>query len=77
MKKELIIAKSKKAKLLHAKGWSVRKISRHLVSHRKSVKQWINMKEEEIKIENRGWKKNVCVKIILKQKNELKLSEKN
>jgi hypothetical protein len=72
MKKELIIAKSKKAKLLHAKGWSVRKISRHLVSHRKSVKQWINMKEEEIKIENRGWKKERLRKNNPKAKERIK-----
>jgi len=35
------------------------------------------MKEEEIKIENRGWKKERLRKNNPKAKDELKLSEKN
>lgn len=57
MKKELIIYKHKKANLLYKKGWSLRKISRHLVASRNSVSRWIGLKEDEISKERRGWKK--------------------
>jgi hypothetical protein len=55
MHRELLIAKREKAKQLHAKGWSVNKIARHLVSNWRSVKRWIEM--EDIHADNRGWKK--------------------
>lgn len=55
MHRELLIAKRKKAKRLHQKGWSVNKIAHHLVSNWSSVNRWIEM--EEIEEDNRGWKK--------------------
>ena len=55
MQRELLIAKRKKAQLLHAKGWPVNKIARHLVSNWSSVKHWIEM--EDIHSDHRGWKK--------------------
>jgi len=57
MKKELIIYKHAKANLLYKKGWSLRKISRHLVASRNSVSRWIGLNDEEISKEQRGWKK--------------------
>ncbi len=57
MKKDLIIAKCKKTKLLYRKGWSLRKISRHLVASINSVRKWIKIKEDEVSTEKRGWKK--------------------
>lgn len=57
MKKELIIHKCTKAKLLSAKKWSLRKISRHLVCSINSVRKWIGLPLEEIQIEKRGWQK--------------------
>jgi len=57
MKKELLILKRKKAKELHEKGWSNRKITRHLLASKDSVGKWIQMDEREISIDNRGWKK--------------------
>jgi predicted transcriptional regulator len=55
MKKKLLIFKRKKAKELHEKGWSNRKIA-HLAS-KDSVGKWIQMDENEISNDNRGWEK--------------------
>lgn len=55
MDRELLIAKRKKARELHAKGWSVNRIARHLVSNWRSVRHWIEM--EDIQADGRGWKK--------------------
>ena len=55
MQKELLVAKRKKAKELHQKGWSIDKIARHLVSSWRSVSRWIKM--ESIEEDTRGWKK--------------------
>ncbi len=57
MKKELLIIKRKKARELHEKGWSNRKIARHLVSSKDSIGKWVKMTEDEILTDNRGWKK--------------------
>ena len=57
MKKELLIRKRKKAKELHDKGWSNRKIAGHLFASKDSVGKWVQMDENEILTDNRGWKK--------------------
>ena len=57
MKKELLILKRKKAKELHDKGWSNRRIAGHLFASKDSVGKWVQMDENEISIDNRGWKK--------------------
>lgn len=57
MNKELLILKRNKAKELHEKGWSDRKIARHLVASKNSVGRWIKMDESELSTDNRGWKK--------------------
>ena len=57
MEKEVIIQKRKKAKELHEKGWSNRKIAKYLLASKDSVGKWIQMDETEISIDNRGWKK--------------------
>jgi predicted transcriptional regulator len=57
MEKEVLIQKRKKAKELHEKDWSNRKIARYLLASKDSVGKWIQMDENEISIDNRGWKK--------------------
>ena len=57
MEKKLLITKRKKAKELKAKGWSCRKIARHLVSSKNSVCKWIIMNNENLLTDNRGWEK--------------------
>ena len=57
MKKELLILKRKKAKELHEKGWSNRKIAKYLLASKDSVGKWVRMDESEISTDNRGWKK--------------------
>jgi len=57
MKKELLILKRKKAKELHEKGWSNRKIAKYLLASKDSVGKWMQMDESEISSDNRGWKK--------------------
>ncbi len=57
MKKKLLIFKRKKAKELHEKGWSNRKIAHHLLASKDSVGKWIQMDENEISNDNRGWEK--------------------
>ncbi len=59
MEKILLITKRKKAKFLyHEKKWSIRKIAKHLVAGRDNVSRWVNMTEDEILSDNRGWQKN-------------------
>jgi predicted transcriptional regulator len=57
MEKEVLIWKRKKAKELHEKGWSNRKIAKYLLASKDSVGKWIQMDETEISIDNRGGKK--------------------
>ena len=52
MKKELLIRKRKKAKELHDKGWSNRKIAGYLFASKDSVGKWVQMDENEISIDN-------------------------
>ncbi len=57
MKKELLIFKRKKAKELHEKGWSNRKIAKYLLASKDSVGKWVQMDESELSSDNRGGKK--------------------
>ena len=59
MKKELLILKRKKAKELHKKGWSNRKIAKYLLASKGSVGKWVQMDESEISTDNRGWKEGI------------------
>ncbi len=61
--KEVLIQKRKKAKELHEKCWSNRNIARYLLASKDSVGKWIQMDENEISIDNRGWKKREIKKI--------------
>ncbi len=72
MKKELLMQKRKKAKELHNNNWSIRKISRHLVSSKKSVIKWINFNDKEALKDNRGWKKGRLRKYASEAKEEIK-----
>ncbi len=59
MENILLITKRKKAKFLfHKKKWSIRKIAKYLVSGRNNVSRWVNMSDEDINSDNRGWQKN-------------------
>lgn len=59
MEKNLIITKRKKAKyLFFEKGWSIRKIAKHLVASKNNVGRWVKMSDEDILSDKRGWKKN-------------------
>jgi len=55
MNKKLLLVKRKKAKELHEKGWSNRKIARHLLASKNSVGKWVQMDENGISSDNRGW----------------------
>lgn len=57
MKRELIFEKRKKARELHAKGWSIRKIASSLVAGKDSVSKWIKLEESKVKEDNRGWQR--------------------
>ncbi|MFV9677275.1 MAG: terminase gpP N-terminus-related DNA-binding protein [Methanosarcinales archaeon] len=57
MEKELLILKRRKAKELHEKGWSNRKIAKYLLASKDSVGKWVQMDESEISSDNRGWKR--------------------
>jgi len=68
MNKNLLFLKRKKAKELHKKGWSNRKIARLLLTNKDSISNWIKLNENEILIDNRGWKKGIPRKYTLEQK---------
>ncbi len=57
MKKILLIEKRKKARQLKAEGWSIRQIAGCLVCNKKSVNRWLNLSEENVETDNRGWPK--------------------
>ena len=68
MNKNLLFLKRKKAKELHEKGWSNRKIARSLLTNKDSISKWIKLNEKEILIDKRGWKKGFPRKYTLEQK---------
>jgi hypothetical protein len=72
MKNLLLIEKRKKAKELKEKKWSNRKIARHLVASKDSIGKWINMSDEEILIDNRGWEKGKLRKHKEEEKERIK-----
>ena len=72
MEKILLITKRKKAySLYHEEKWSIRKIAKHLVAGRDNVSRWIKMKEEELSLDNRGWRKNRLRKYHTKDKEKI------
>ena len=72
MKKELLIEKREKTKELHDSGWSIRKISRYLVSSKKSIIKWAALNDKELSKDCRGWKKGMPRKYTYKAKEEIK-----
>ena len=52
MEKALLISKRKKARELNKKGWSNRKIARHLLTSKDSVGKWVKMDEIDVMIFN-------------------------
>ncbi|ODS36009.1 MAG: hypothetical protein A7316_10450 [Candidatus Altiarchaeales archaeon WOR_SM1_86-2] len=73
MKKILLIEKRKQAKKLHEENnWGVRKIARYVVANKCSVCKWINMSDEELEKDNRGWKKGKPRKYTEEQKKDIK-----
>ena len=59
MKKELLVLKRKNAKELNKIGWSNRKIARYLVVNKNSIGKWLRIDEDEIEVDQRGWKKGI------------------
>lgn len=57
MKKILLLEKRKKARELRETGWSIRKISKSLVASKYNVMKWVNMPEEMVLQDKRGWQK--------------------
>jgi len=72
MKKAYLFERRKKAKELKEKGWKITKISSYLVAGRRHVSRWVNMTEEELTQDNRGWKKGNPRKYTKQQKEEIK-----
>ncbi len=62
MIKEIIQLKRKKAIQLYTQGWSIRAISKTLISGRANVSKWVKMTDAEVLSDNRGWKKGVLRK---------------
>jgi len=71
MKKDLLIAKREKAKELHEKGWSNRKIAKYLLASKDSVGKWVQMDESEISSDNRGGKKGKSRKYMPETKRQI------
>lgn len=71
MKKELLILKRKKAKELLKEGWSIGKIARYLLTRKNSVIKWIRLSDEELLVDNRGWRRGKPRKYNLKAKEEI------
>lgn len=57
MEKILAVEKRKKARELYEGGWSIRKIAKNLIAGRDNVSRWIKMNDDEIGVDERGWKK--------------------
>jgi len=61
---------------LHKKGWSNRKIFKHLFAGRHNISRWIKLDENLISIDNRGWKKGKPRKYTQEAKEQRKDSGK-
>ena len=73
MEKELVLIKRRKAKFLYEqKCWSIRRISKHLVSCKNNVSRWVHLSEEELCTDRRGWKKGHLRKNSLESKERIK-----
>jgi len=73
MEKELVVIKRIKAKFLYEqKGWSIRRIAKHLVSCKNNVSRWVHLSEEELRTDRRGWKKGHLRKNRLESKERIK-----
>ena len=57
MKKSILYARRTKARELKKKGWSNSRIARYLGAGKDSVKKWIEMNEEELLEDGRGWRR--------------------
>ena len=68
MNKNLLFLKRKKARELHEKGWSNRKIARLLLTNKDSIGEWIKLNDNEVLIDNRGWTKGIPRKYSIEQK---------
>ena len=72
MKKELLFLKREKAKEYHNEnGWSIRKISNYLHSGKSNVSKWVKLNDDEVRNDNRGWKKGKPRKYTLAQKENI------
>ena len=71
MEKKLLVLKRRKAKELHERGWSNRKISRYLLASKNSVHKWIKLDENIISTDNRGWKKGKLRKYTQEAKEQI------
>lgn len=71
MKKELLIAKRKKAKELFKKGWDKKTIANHLVSSPRSITKWVNLSDKQPTEDRRGWKKGKKRKHTKKEEEEI------
>ncbi len=71
MNKKLLIFKRKKAKELHEKGLSNRKIAGHILASKNSVGKWVQMDESEISTDNRGWEKGKSRKYTPETKTQI------
>ena len=71
MKKELLALKRKKAKELHEKGWSNRRMAQYLLASKDSVGKWIQMRDSEISLDNRGWRRGKSRKYTPETKQQI------
>ena len=72
MEKILAVEKRKKARELHKKGWSIRKIAKNLIAGRDNVSRWIKMNDDEVEVDRRGWKKGRTRKYTQETKDHIK-----
>lgn len=70
--KPILVIKRKQAKKLYKEGWSIRNIALCLGSGTRHVNKWINLSDEELEKDNRGWKKGKPRKYTQQQKGEVK-----
>jgi len=70
--KPILVIKRKQAKKLHKRGCSIREIGIRLGSGTRHVNRWINMSDEDLEKDNRGWKKGKPRKYTEEQKKEIK-----
>ena len=70
--KPILVIKRKQAKKLYKEGWPIRNIALCLGSGTRHVNKWINLSDEELEKDNRGWKKGKPRKYTQQQKGEIK-----